>query len=151
MSYCPLSIAKIDLPSFLWLWRIAAWSMGLSLTAYGGLFASGLWMMMHRKQRPPWLRTVHLSLGISLLLLVLGLLSIGIIGTLGEYGRLGHSVHAIAGITVILLTICSALSAAWIQTDHPQARTLHKTINGGLGLALLWVLWTGWIVVQPYL
>ncbi|MEL6903697.1 MAG: DUF4079 domain-containing protein, partial [Cyanobacteria bacterium J06606_4] len=24
----------MDLPSFLWLWRIAAWSMGLSLTAY---------------------------------------------------------------------------------------------------------------------
>ena len=48
----------VDLPSFLWLWRFAAWSMGLSLTAYGLLAISGLilWSDRRRQQpRPPGL------------------------------------------------------------------------------------------------
>lgn len=147
-----LPLAKIDLPSFLWLWRIAAWSMGLSLTAYAGLLVSGLWIFLRdRYPPPPWLRTVHLSLGTLMLLLVLGLLTIGIVGTLGEHGSLGHSIHSIAGITVVVLMVSSALSATQIIAKRPWARRIHKVVNGILGLALLWVLATGWIVVQPYL
>jgi hypothetical protein len=145
-------IAKIDLPSFLWLWRIAAWSMGLSLTAYLGLLCSGLWILGRDKlPPPPWLRTAHLTLGTLMLLLVLGLLAIGIVGTLGEHGSLGHSIHLIAGGTVVVLMLSSVLSATQIIAQRPWARRLHKIVNGLLGLALLWVLATGWVVVQPYL
>ena len=147
-----LPLAKIDLPSFLWLWRIAAWSMGLSLTAYMGLLLSGLWIWGRVKlPPPPWVRTVHLTLGTLMLLLVLGLLAIGIIGTLGEHGSLGHSSHIIAGLTVVLLMVSSSWSATQIIANRPWARRVHKVINGILGLALLWVLATGWVVVQPYL
>jgi hypothetical protein len=152
MLHLNLPLAKIDLPSFLWLWRIAAWSMGLSLTAYAGLLCSGLWILQRDKYPPPpWLRTVHLGLGTVMLLLVLGLLAIGIVGTLGEHGSLGHSIHWLAGGSVVVLMVSSALSATQIVAQRPWARRVHQGVNGLLGLALLWVLFTGWIVVQPYL
>ncbi|MFN6181193.1 MAG: DUF4079 domain-containing protein, partial [Dolichospermum sp.] len=36
----------MHLPSFLWLWKIAAWSMGLSLMAYLFLAITGIWMLL---------------------------------------------------------------------------------------------------------
>ncbi|MEL6488639.1 MAG: DUF4079 domain-containing protein [Cyanobacteria bacterium J06634_6] len=144
----------MDLPSFIWLWRIAAWSMGLSLTAYGLLAVSGgtlYFSRSHGRTRPPWLRPVHFSLGGIMVGLVLLLLSIGIIGTLGEYGNLGHSVHLPAGIIVVSLTLASAWSATRISPARPWARKLHLSLNGVLFLSFVTVTATGWSVVQKYL
>ena len=75
----------MDLPSFIWLWRIAAWAMGLSLTVYVGLLVTGggVWYgRSHQKSQLSWLRLVHIVLGVILLALVMVLLGIGIVGTL---------------------------------------------------------------------
>ena len=144
----------MDLPSFIWLWRIAAWSMGLSLTAYGLLALSGgtlLYTRQHKRDHPNWLRPAHYVLGGILVTLVLLLLSIGVIGTLGEFGRLGHSVHLPAGLVVVSLTLASAWSATRISPARPWARTAHLTLNGILLIAFIVVTATGWQVVQKYL
>ncbi len=157
----------MDLPSFIWLWRIAAWSMGLSLTVFSFLALSGgaLFYSRQRSQpidtgdiplknafgRPAWLRPTHYILGGVLVSLVLLLLSIGIIGTLGEYGGLGHSVHLPAGLLVVALTLSSAWCAARISPERPWARKAHLTLNGILLFALIAVTATGWSVVQKYL
>ncbi len=144
----------MDLPSFLWLWRIAAWSMGLALLAYSILAGSGVWMVYRRKvrqPRPPGLRTFHLAVGLGLVVLVVGLLAIGIVGTLGQYGSLGHSPHGIMGGLVVALTLLSATSAFLIRGDRPWARPAHITLNILLGSSLLLALATGWVVVQKYL
>jgi ABC-type tungstate transport system substrate-binding protein len=144
----------MDLPSFLWLWKIAAWSMGLSLTAYCGLAISGIAMAYRRQSKEPkpaWWRTVHLWVGFAMVTLVLGLLVIGVVGTLGEYGRLGHSIHGVLGAFVVGLTLLSAAIALQIGHGPPWARTLHVRLNIILGVAFLSVLWTGWTVVQKYL
>lgn len=144
----------MDLPSFVWLWRIAAWSMGLSLSAYFLLLASGgrmLWGRVQRQPTPPWIRPLHLTVGITLVSLVLLLLAIGIVGTLGEYGTLGHSFHLVAGIAVVTLVILSAWSGRAIHPTRPWARPLHWSINGTLGLGFMVVTLTGWQVVQKYL
>lgn len=144
----------MDLPSFLWLWRIAAWSMGLTLTGYGLLAVSGavlFYTRRHGQDRSPWLRPIHLALGSVLVLLVLLLLSVGIVGTLGEYGRLGHSWHLPFGILVVGLVLTSAWSASRISPERPWARSLHVGLNTGLGLALVGVGLSGWQVVQKYL
>jgi hypothetical protein len=144
----------VDLPSFLWLWRIAAWSMGLTLTGYGLLAATGLYWAYRRRQTdapPAGLRLLHLTLGIALVLLVLLLLAVGIVGTLGEYGRLGHSVHLPLGLSVVGLVLASAWSASRISPARPWARTLHLALNGGLALTLAGVGLSGWQVVQKYL
>lgn len=143
----------MNLPSFLWLWRIAAWSMGLSLLTYTLLTISGLGMLNRRlvkKPRPRWLRPFHYISGIVLVCLVLLLFAVGIIGTLGHYGNLGHSPHLIAGLSVLGLVLVSAWSATQIN-QQAWARSLHITINGILLLALTLVTWTGWQVVQKYL
>ena len=144
----------MDLPSFIWLWRIAAWSMGLSLSAYGLLALSGSRLFYTRNQeidRPSWLRSLHFTIGGILVFLVLLLLSIGIVGTLGEFGELGHSVHLPAGLTVVALTLASAWSATQISPEKPWARKTHLTINGILFLGFVIVTATGWSVVQKYL
>lgn len=144
----------MDLPSFLWLWRIAAWSMGLSLSAYTLLALSGSVIYFARteaKPRPSWLRPTHFALGATMVGLVLLLLSIGIIGTLGEFGSLGHSVHLPAGIIVVLITLASAWSATQISPKRPWARKLHLALNGALLIAFIAVTATGWSVVQKYL
>lgn len=144
----------MDLPSFIWLWRIAAWSMGLSLSAYGLLAISGLIIYSTRKDakpRPAWLRPVHFGLGVTMVSLVLLLLSIGIVGTLGEFGSLGHSAHLPAGLTVVSLTLASAWSATRISPKRPWARKLHLSLNAALLLAFIIVTATGWSVVQKYL
>lgn len=144
----------MDLPSFIWLWRIAAWSMGLSLSAYVCLLVSGSWLLerrLHKAPRFSWLRSLHLTFGVGLVTLVLLLLSIGIIGTLGEYGSLGHSAHLPAGLLVVLLVGVSAWSGSRIHPSRPWSRQLHWGTNAVLGLALAGVLWTGWQVVQKYL
>ncbi|WP_072621785.1 DUF4079 domain-containing protein [Spirulina major] len=142
----------MDLPSFLWLWKIAAWSMGLSLTAYCTLGLSGLWMRWGRSHptAPLWLRPLHLTIGITLVLLVLLLLSIGIVGTLGQYGSLGHSWHLGAGLIVVALVLSSAATGLNVGR-RPWVRPLHLSINGVLFAGFLWVSWTGWAVVQKYL
>jgi ABC-type amino acid transport system permease subunit len=144
----------MNLPSFLWLWKIAAWSMGLSLTTYSILAISGF-AIAHRRRsdqpRPAWWVTVHFILGSTLVALVVGLLAIGIVGTLGHYGNLGHSIHGILGVGVVGLTLASAAVALQIRGGKPWARALHIKLNMVLGGAFLWVLWTGWIVVQKYL
>ncbi|NEP43002.1 MAG: DUF4079 domain-containing protein, partial [Okeania sp. SIO2H7] len=122
----------MNLPSFLWLWKIAAWSMGFSLLAYFLLAISGGWMLYSRqenKPRPKWLRPFHYFVGGTMVFLVLLLLAIGLIGTLGHYGSLGHSVHLIDGLTVVTLVIISAVSATQISARKPWARSLHLTTN----------------------
>ncbi len=144
----------MDLPSFLWLWRIAAWSMGLSLSAYFCLLATGTWLLSGRLQKQPratWVRSLHLSLGVAIVSLVILLLSIGIVGTLGEYGTLGHSLHLPAGLLVVTLVGFSAWSGTRIHPTRPWARPLHWSMNASLGIALATVTWTGWQVVQKYL
>jgi len=144
----------LDLPSFLWLWKIAAWSMGLSVTAYGILATTGIGMSYLRAKkspRPQWLRPLHYTIGIILVSLVMLLLSIGLVGTIGEYGSLGHSPHLIAGLTVVGLVLISAVSATRISAKRPWWRQVHVITNAILFFALAFVSWTGWDVVQKYL
>lgn len=145
----------MNLPSFIWLWRIAAWSMGLTVTLYLGLAIVGLVLRIQRLQidTKPWkgLRLLHYGLGFILVALVLELLTIGIIGTLGHFGSLGHSWHLPVGLTVVALTLASAWSAGRIHPKRPWARPLHLSLNGMLFIALALVSWTGWTVVQKYL
>ncbi len=142
----------MHLPSFLWLWKIAAWSMGLSLVAYGALAVTGLWMRTRRSQGlHPALRDSHLWLGNLLVGLTLLLLAVGVVGTLGHFGSLGHSPHLPAGLGVTGLVLLSAWSARQISPRRPWARRLHLGSNGALFLGLLVVLATGWQVVQKYL
>jgi hypothetical protein len=144
----------VDLPSFLWLWKIAAWSMGFSILAYSLLTVSGLWMYGARRSRQRGrilMRSLHYGLGLTLVALVLLLLAVGIVGTLGHYGSLGHSSHLGAGLLVVALVGLSAWSAHQIRPGRPWARSLHVTTNAILFVALAWVSWTGWTVVQKYL
>ncbi len=151
----------MNLPSFLWLWKIAAWSMGLSLLAYLMLALTGFWMFRVRTSQffphfsllPGGLgvRSLHYLMGISMVSLVLLLLAIGIVGTLGHFGSLGHSSHLLAGLTVVVLVLVSALSATQISSTRPWLRTLHISVNAILLMALAWVSFTGWTVVQKYL
>ncbi len=144
----------MNLPSFLWLWRIAAWSMGLSITAYLVLAATGGWMLYRRRKsqpRPKWLRPLHFTLGGILVALVLVLLAIGLMGTLGYYGSLGHSVHLPAGLTVVTLTLVSAWSATRIHPTRPWARSLHLGTNLVLFVGFVAVGLSGLSVVQKYL
>lgn len=143
----------MDLPSFLWLWRIAAWSMGLSLTAYGVLVLTGWGLWRGRgagRSRPQWLRPMHLTLGFILVGLVLLLLTVGIVGTLGYYGTLGHSWHLGAGFGVVVLVLASAATGLNLYR-LPQGRSLHITINSLLLLGFVAVSLSGWTVVQKYL
>ena len=165
----------MDLPSFIWLWRIAAWSMGLSLTAFGVLAISGGALFYSRTgrqgnilaaeaaeaaeateavetfNRPSWLRPLHYTVGGVLVALVLLLLSIGVVGTLGEFGSLGHSIHLPAGLTVVALTLASAWCATRISPGRPWARRAHLALNGILLVGFVVVTATGWSVVQKYL
>ncbi|NJM85343.1 MAG: DUF4079 domain-containing protein [Leptolyngbyaceae cyanobacterium SL_1_1] len=144
----------MDLPSFLWLWRIAAWSMGFTLSAYLMLAASGGWISWARqtqRSRPRWLRPLHYAIGGIMVALVLLLLAIGIVGTLGEYSSLGHSAHLPAGIGVVALVLTSAGSARFISPRRPWVRFLHVGTNVILLGAFMLVTLTGWQVVQKYL
>jgi hypothetical protein len=145
---------RLNLPSFLWLWKIAAWSMGLSLFTYLLLAISGIWMLNRRiskRPRPPWLRPFHWIVGSILVILVLVLLTIGLIGTLGHYGSLGHSPHLLAGLLVVALVSLSAISATQISPKRPWARSLHIGTNIVLLGGFIFVTLTGWSVVQKYL
>jgi Protein of unknown function (DUF4079) len=157
---------KLDLPSFLWLWKIAAWSMGFSVLAYVLLAASGGFMFWIRTFSPKLsptagyqqnpiavgvVRSLHYAIGWILVALVLLLLGIGIVGTLGHYGNLGHSPHLLAGLMVVALVLCSAGTASQISPERPWAKPLHISINALLFFGLSWVSWTGWTVVQKYL
>lgn len=144
----------VDLPSFLWLWRIAAWSMGLMVTGYFllALTGGGLAYTRLSKNTPSaWLRPLHIAMGVGIVILVLTLLAIGIVGTLGEYGSLGHSWHLPLGLLVVALVMASAWSAIRISAERPWARTLHVTLNSILGIALMGAGLSGWQVVQKYL
>ncbi|MEH2310635.1 MAG: DUF4079 domain-containing protein [Nostoc sp.] len=152
----------MNLPSFLWLWKIAAWSMGLSLLAYLMLTVTGVWMFQTRtSQQFPFItpfmggnrevRSLHYTMGISMVSLVLLLLVIGIVGTWGHFGSLGHSSHLVAGLIVVALVLLSAFSATQISTRRPWARPLHIGVNIILFVGFTWVSLTGWIVVQKYL
>ncbi|OLP16064.1 hypothetical protein BST81_22820 [Leptolyngbya sp. 'hensonii'] len=144
----------MDLPSFLWLWKIAAWSMGFSILAYLILAGSGtvlLFARMTDRQRPDWLRPFHYWTGGVMVGLVLLLLAIGIVGTIGHYGTLGHSFHLLAGTIVVGLVLASVWSAAQISIGASWARSLHRGINLCLFVGFAWVSWTGWVVVQKYL
>jgi cytochrome b561 len=147
----------LDLPSFLWLWKVAAWSMGLSLLAYLLLTVTGWWMFQagtnfnSDNSQLSWLRQLHYTIGGSMVLLVLLLLAIGIVGTLGHFGSLGHSQHLTAGLIVVGLTLLSAGSATLISPNRNWARSLHVGTNVILFICFLWVSLTGWVVVQKYL
>jgi len=144
----------LNLPSFLWLWKIAAWSIGLALLAYLLLALTGICMFRARwthSLRPSWLHSLHYAMGGSMVVLVLLLLGIGIVGTLGRFGSLGHSSHLPAGLAVVGLVLLSAGSATQISVKQPWARSLHIATNITLFIGLVWVSLTGWTVVQKYL
>jgi len=143
-----------NLPSFLWLWKIAAWSMGFAIAGYCLLLLSGstiLYSRVMRSRLPVWLRPLHMITGGITILLVLLLLFIGLIGTIGHYGNLGHSIHLIAGLLVVFLMILSGWSALQITPSKPWARSLHLTTNILLLGGFIFVGLTGWEVVQKYL
>lgn len=145
----------MHLPSFLWLWRIAAWAMGFTLLAYIAQGISG-WRLRSRRTSVayvPWkeLRSLHVFSGWIMVALVGVLLAIGIVGTLGHFGSLGHSWHLPAGLTVVGLVAASAWSAHRIHPLRPWARPLHLSLNALLFVALAWVSWSGWTVVQKYI
>ncbi len=144
----------MNLPSFLWLWKIAAWSMGLAILAYFLLGITGIWLAWGRKekqQRPQWLRPTHFTIGVTMVSLVLLLWTIGIIGTLGYYGSLGHSPHLIIGFLVVGFVLFSAWSATQIHPQRPWARSLHVGTNILLLIGFILVSLSGWDVVQKYL
>ena len=144
----------MNLPSFLWLWKIAAWSMGLSLFAYFLLGVSGGWMFYRRKSTSSsavWLRSLHYIIGSIMVMLVLLLLVIGLVGTLGHYGSLGHSWHLIAGLLTVILVVISATAATQISPEKPTMRWLHIGTNIMLFLSFVMVSLSGWDVVQKYL
>jgi hypothetical protein len=145
----------MNLPSFLWLWKIAAWSMGLSLFAYFLLGVSGGWMFYGRHTQssssPLWLRPVHYVIGSIMVTLVLLLLIIGLVGTLGHYGSLGHSPHLITGLLTVILVLISATAAIQISPEKPRMRWVHIGTNIILFLSFAMVSLTGWTVVQKYL
>ncbi|WP_019508391.1 DUF4079 domain-containing protein [Pleurocapsa sp. PCC 7319] len=144
----------MDLPSFLWLWKIAAWAMGGTIAFYLLLLFFGSWMFYGRVTRigrPPWLRNAHYISGIIIVFLVFLLLAIGIVGTVGYYGNLGHSSHLWAGLFVVWLICLSAWSANQIDVHNTWARSLHISVNAILFVGLAYVSWTGWSVVQKYL
>lgn len=144
----------MDLPSFLWLWKIAAWSMGLSLFAYLLLAITGSLIFSFRQSqtpKPQWLPISHYIIGWIMVGLVLLLLGIGIVGTIGHYGKLGHSGHFIAGWSVVVLVLVSAGSATQIRAHRHWVRAVHVGTNIALLLGLAWVSFTGWQVVQKFL
>ncbi len=97
------------------------------------------------------MRSLHYTIGMSMVGLVLLLLAIGIIGTLGHFGSLGHSSHLVAGLVVVALVLLSAFSATQISPERTWVRTLHVSTNIILFIGFAWVSLTGWIVVQKYL
>ena len=128
--------------------------MGLFLLAYFILGISGIWMFSTRRighPRPNWLRPLHYTIGAIMVGLVLLLLAVGIVGTLGHYGTLGHSLHLIAGLTLVALVLVSSGSATQISPQRPWARSLHIGSNMAMLVGCIWVLLTGWSVVQKYL
>ena len=134
----------MDLPSFLWLWKIAAWAMGGAIAFYILLLLSGTWMFYGRTTRigrPSWLSNAHYVGGIIIVFLVMLLLAIGVVGTVGYYGSLGHSPHLWAGLFVVLLICLSAWSANQISHRNTWARSLHVSINAILLLGLTYVSW----------
>jgi Protein of unknown function (DUF4079) len=141
----------LDLPSFIWLWKIAAWAMGFVIVAYLLQAVTGTALFATRHQRPDWLRPFHFVTGAIMALLVLLLLAIGVVGTLGHYGSLGHSTHLPVGIVVVELVFVSAWSAVQISPDRPWAKPLHIGVNALLCVAFVLVSLTGWEVVQKYL
>ncbi|MDJ0688489.1 MAG: DUF4079 domain-containing protein [Xenococcaceae cyanobacterium MO_188.B32] len=144
----------MDLPSFLWLWKIAAWSMGLAIAAYLLQTVSGGWMYYSRTSRtlrPSWLRYFHYVSGIVMVMLVILLLIIGLVGTVGHYGSLMHSSHFGAGLLVVALVSLSAWSSTKISSQRPWARSLHIGTNIILFAGFVFVSLTGWEVVQKYL
>lgn len=148
------SSGLVNLPSFIWLWKIAAWSMGFAIVAYLLLAVSGVWIFAKRQQRQTrafWLRPLHVITGGVMIALILLLLGIGIVGTLGQFGSLGHSWHLLAGLAVVSLVFLSAWSAMQISLMRPWARLLHVSTNVLLFVGFLWVSLTGWDVVQKYL
>ncbi|HTL88808.1 MAG TPA: DUF4079 domain-containing protein [Leptolyngbya sp.] len=136
----------LDLPSFLWLWKIAAWAMGLTIVAYLIQAATGSGLLFGAKG----LRSLHIGMGVVIGVLVLVLLGIGIVGTIGHYGSLGHSAHLWSGLAVVELVFLSAWTAVQIPSQ-PWARSVHVGVNFLLCLGLVWVSITGWEVVQKYL
>jgi hypothetical protein len=144
----------VNLPSFLWLWKIAAWSMGLSILAYVLLAISGINLFSKRNSghpQPNWVRRMHYITGWVMVGLVLLLLAIGLVGTIGHYGSLGHSGHLISGLSVVALVLLSAASATQISPTQPWARAVHVGTNLVLFVGFAWVSLTGWQVVQKYL
>jgi hypothetical protein len=144
----------VNLPSFIWLWKVAAWAMGFSVVAYFLLAISGSYISAQRQRTQPhsmWLLPVHIVTGVAMTILVLLLLGIGIVGTLGHFGSLGHSWHLFAGLSVVSLVFLSVWSAVQISLMRPWARLLHILTNLVLLVAFLWVSFTGWYVVQKYL
>jgi Protein of unknown function (DUF4079) len=137
----------------LWLWKIAAWSMGLSMLTITLLGVSGyrLWQSRNRgKPAKAWLYQAHPVLGKILVFLTLLLWSVGFYGTVQDHGHLRFSAHFWAGSVMVILVCTSAWTAFQIPR-YSWARPLHLGLNGLIVCLLFWVLATGWVVVQPHL
>jgi Protein of unknown function (DUF4079) len=137
----------------LWLWKTAAWSMGLSTLTITLLGISGyrLWQSRHRgKPAKSWLYKTHPALGKVLVFLTLLLWSVGFYGTVQDHGHLRFSAHFWAGSTMVLL-VCTSAWAAFQIPRRSWARSLHLGLNSLMVCLLFWVLATGWVVVQPHL
>ncbi len=144
----------MNLPSFLWLWKIAAWSMGFAIFLYLCLAISGVSFVVlqrKKKKRPQWLRPFHQWLGFGMVFLIFLLLFIGLIGTVGYYGSLGHSIHLLAGIIIVIISSLSAWSSTQINFQNSWAKKLHVSLNVGLFFAFASVGLSGWTIVQKYL
>lgn len=122
--------------------------MGLTIAAYLFDLITGMGLLV--PQRPNWVKSLHVSIGVGMVVLILVLLGIGLVGTIGHYGSLGHSSHLWAGMTVVELSFLSAWSGVQIP-DRAWARPVHWGVNVVLCVALVWVSITGWEVVQKYL
>jgi|GEM_PF-1329119 len=131
---------------------ITAFSMTLAVFLYIGLGVLGIALrrlrLRHGEASWGWLRYIHYGLGITLVLTILELMTIGILGASTYEGTAGHSSHLPAGLLVAGLTLGSAWAASRVHPKRPWARPLHVSINGMLFLALSAVSWTGWTVLQ---
>lgn len=142
-------------PSLLyWLWtKVSCLLMVLSLCAFLllGITGIGLFCLRRFKRpRPGWLRPLHHIIGWVMIDSVLLLFAIGLASSLGLHGSLGHSSHLFAGLAVVALVLLSAGSARLISSKRPWARTVHVSANIALLVAFIWVLLTGWAVLQNY-
>jgi hypothetical protein len=158
----------MDLPSFIWLWRIAAWSMGFSLLAFVLLALSGGAMFYFRRQgagRPTGLEGAGLEGESAVLegafpftkgvnarpawlrpahyalgaLLVLLVLLLLSIGIIGTLGEFGKLGHSVH-LPAGLTVVTLTLASAWCATRISPERPWARTAHLALNGVLFFAL-----------